>query len=258
MNLIQKLKIFRMLTFALILSTIGITSCTTSKTMALNSIELTNQLRPGMTYDEVVEILGNPKSSQMTGDKWVARWNLQEMWKGYIPHDFVFDPKTQTLISWSQNEKAFETQQKQLKVVADALEETAKETETKNTNKSGGGSTPKITNDPGLMQKFAAYYYSYTGGGYGSSGGTERKMTLCANGSYRSSSESSYSGSDWGTVNQGGGDGSWKISGTMEKGTIVLTSNNGAQKYFKYESCGGDCIYFGSVKFGVAGDANCR
>ncbi len=52
-----------------------------SKSMALNSAQKTNELRPGMPYNEVVELLGRPKSSQMTDGQWIVRWNLQEMWK---------------------------------------------------------------------------------------------------------------------------------------------------------------------------------
>lgn len=255
------MNIIRFISFALICGALGFSGCSTSKTMALNSVELTNQLRPGMSYDEVVEILGTPKSSKMDEDNWIARWNLQEMWKGYIPYDFVFNPEDQTLISWSENKKAFDEKQEQLKLISDAVEEAAKESEAN--NNSSDASTPNITNDPELMKKFAAYYYSFSGGGYGSSGSSERKVTLCPNGRYISSSESSYSGGAgtsgaWGTANQGGGDGSWKISGTMDKGIIVMTSNSGKSTTYNYTRCGSDCVYFGNNKFAVAGVANCK
>jgi len=76
--------------------------------MSLNSIELTNQLKPGMTYNEVESILGKPKSKMVSGDNLIARWNLQQMWKGYIPYDMIFNSTDQTLISWAENSKAWE------------------------------------------------------------------------------------------------------------------------------------------------------
>lgn len=65
--------------------------------MGLNSVQLTNQLQQGMSYDEVVEIWGSPKSSKTENNFWIVRWNLQEMWKGYVPYDFVFNPADKTL-----------------------------------------------------------------------------------------------------------------------------------------------------------------
>ena len=72
--------------------------CGSGKSMALNSAEKTSELRPGMPYDEVVELLGKPKSSQMNAEAWVVRWNLQEMWKGYVPCDMAFDPNSRELL----------------------------------------------------------------------------------------------------------------------------------------------------------------
>ena len=59
-------------------------SCGSMKTMSLNSVELTGQLKPGMTYAEVESILGKPKASRVEDDKWIARRNLQEMWRGFL------------------------------------------------------------------------------------------------------------------------------------------------------------------------------
>ena len=106
-------------------------SCGSSKSMSLNSVEKTAELRPGMPYDEVVELLGKPKSSQMTDEAWLVRWNLQEMWKGYVPYDMAFDPSSQELLFWSANEEEFQRKQEQLKVIAEAVEQSAA---------SGGGS----------------------------------------------------------------------------------------------------------------------
>jgi len=83
-------------------------SCGSMKTMSLNSVELKGQLRPGMPYAEDESILGKPKSSRVEDDKWIARWNRQEMWRGYVPYDIVFNAGDQTLISWAENTKAWD------------------------------------------------------------------------------------------------------------------------------------------------------
>ena len=78
---------------------ISLNGCfSSSQTMKLNSIELTNQLHPGMSYSEVVELLGKPKTSRTSGNNYIVRWNLQQMWKGYIPYDMVFKADDKTLI----------------------------------------------------------------------------------------------------------------------------------------------------------------
>jgi len=232
-------------------------ACTSSKTMRLNSIELTEQLRPGMKYDEVVAILGNPKSTQTVEDKWIARWNLQEMWKGYIPYDFVFDPTDQTLISWAENQKAYQQKQEQLQQVANTLE---KSTESQNTG--GNNAAASGPNDSQLMQQMAGSWYSFTAVGGGYTGGTERKLNLCANGRYYYASESGYSGDAgkpgaWGTASQGGNGGTWRISGNTNEGTIVLVSGNGKTSSYKFKSCGNGCIYLGNIKYAYAGKASC-
>ena len=67
-----------------------------------------------MHYDQVVELLGKPKSSQMNTEACVVRWNLQEMLKGNVPYDMAFDPGSQELLFWSANEEEFQRQQEQL------------------------------------------------------------------------------------------------------------------------------------------------
>lgn len=68
--------------FLIIFLTVGayiLYSCGSTKAQALNSVKLTSQLRPGMSYAEIESILGKPKSSHMIDDKWIARYTLQEM-----------------------------------------------------------------------------------------------------------------------------------------------------------------------------------
>ncbi len=225
--------------------------CVTSSKLGLDSAKKTNQLRPGMAYEEVVSLLGEPKSSQMVEGKWIVRWSLHQMWKGWVPYDMVFDPKKKTLVSWAANETAYEKSQKRLEKIAKSI------------MPGSAGATATGPNDPQLMQQMAGKYYSFSSAGLGYSGGTERKVTLCPNGKYYDSSESSYSGgagtsNAWGTAGQGSGGGTWRIQGTTQAGTITMVSANGEATNYKYRSCGSGCVYFGNIKFGYAGRANCQ
>jgi ABC-type glycerol-3-phosphate transport system substrate-binding protein len=235
-----------------LLTALFLNSCGSSQSMALNSVQLTNQLQPGMTYDEVVAILGSPKSSKTINTDWIVRWNLQEMWKGYVPYDFVFSARDKTLISWSENSEAYAQSQEQLKTIADEVEKQSVATQ------GSGEAVPMFENDQALMQSFAGYYYSFSAVGGGQTGGTERKVMLCPDGRYQMNSESGYSGGDWGSASQGGGDGTWRITGNMNAGTLVTTGNNGSSTAYKFERCASDCVYFGNTKFGLAGPANCK
>ena len=150
----------------LIVSLSVIQSCGSSKSIALNSAQKTSELRPGMHYDEVVELLGKPRSSQMNQEAWVVRWNLQEMWKGYVPYDMAFDPKSQELLFWSANEEEFQRRQEELKQLVDVIEQSNAGT--------GAGAAATGPNDPQLMKQFAGKYYSFSAVGGGQTGGTER------------------------------------------------------------------------------------
>jgi len=235
-----------------------LTSCGSMKTMSLNSIELTTQLKPGMTYNEVESLLGKPKSSMVSGDKMIARWNLQEMWKGYIPYDMIFNSADQTLISWAENSKAWEAQQAQLKVVADEVQKQA--VANNQSGKSGGGPAPSFENNPDLMNYFKGKWYSFTSAGYGYTASSERTISLCGDGTYKASFESGYSGTNqgWGQATQSGGAGTWRITGNKTEGTIVTTSPDGKATTYKYKTCGDGCIYFGSNKYAYAGAPECR
>jgi hypothetical protein len=252
-------KILFIFVMVFVAGTLFLTSCINTKTIALNSIELTNQLRPGMTYDEVEAIMGEPKSSLMDEDKWIARWNLQEMWKGYVPYDLVFTAGERTLISWSENSEAFEARQAQLKQFSEELEKQAPPV----TEESATGQPASFESDQSLVSFFEGSYYSYSAVGGGQTGGTERKLSLCANGRYDLSTESGYSGGAgtsgaWGTSGQGGGTGSWKITGNKNTGTISFTNREGKTTTYKYETCGSGCIYIGNVKYAYSGKAYCR
>jgi len=209
-----------------------------------------------MTYAEVENLLGKPKRSRTSGNKYIVRWNLQEMWKGYIPYDMVFNASDKTLISWTENSKAFEQQQAQLAVVADGLNEIEQ------ASSGNAGPSANFQNNPELMNYFQGAYYHFSSSSVGT-GGTEKEISLCPNGRYFSSSESGYSGGAgtsgaWGTNSQGGGGGKWKITGSKKSGTIALTNSSGQTTTYKFSSCGDGCIYIGDTKYGYNGSPKCR
>ncbi len=252
----RKIHIFQALILLLFLGFLQ--SCGSSKSMSLNSVEKTAELRPGMHYDQVVELLGKPKSSQMTDEAWLVRWNLQEMWKGYVPYDMAFDPASQELLFWSANEEEFQRKQEQLKVIADAVEQSA----ASSAGASGGGASATGPNDQELMKQFAGKYYSFSAVGGGATGGTETSVMLCLNGTYKQSSESGYSGGAgstgaWGSASQGGTNGTWRIIGNMNEGTLTTVSSDGSATEYKFSRCGSDCVYFGNNKFAWAGPPDC-
>jgi hypothetical protein len=198
-----------------------------------NSVKKTTQLRPGMTYQEVVQFLGEPKTSKIENGKLVATFWLHQSWKGNVPYDLVFNPKTRTLKSWSENKEEFDADQKFLSKIAAPLLQGSQGLQ----GSKGSGSTPVGPNDPNLQRQIAGVWWGY-------SGSTERKIGLCPDGSYREYTESSYSGTSnnqygnqtmgWGAASQGGGSGRWTISGTTQSGSIHVNYSNGKSATIKY------------------------
>ena len=72
------------------------------------------QLREGMTYPEVVALLGQPASSQLEQGRFMARWSLHVAWKGNVPYDLEFNAKTRRLIAWKANEEEYQKSQQRL------------------------------------------------------------------------------------------------------------------------------------------------
>ncbi|MCP4077620.1 MAG: carboxypeptidase regulatory-like domain-containing protein [Gammaproteobacteria bacterium] len=128
-----------------------------------------------------------------------------------------------------------------------------------------GNATASGPNDPNLQRYMAGSYFSFSGGGYGSHGGSSNSLTLCPDGRFNRSSESGYSGGlsgggSWGTANQSGNSGKWTINGDKMNGRITLFNADGSQHSFKYQDCSQEssgCFYFDGVKFGW-GQAKCR
>ena len=230
--------------------------CAYGEALGPDSAQKTNQLRPGMTYQEVVGILGEPESSQNVQGKWIVRWSLHEHWKGWVPYDMVFDPKKKTLLAWSANEREYQRRQQQL------MQQWGQKVGPTTPGGPGGAAATTGSSDPQLMRQMAGNYYSFSSAGVGYSGGTERRVTLCPNGTYYTATESGYSGGGgtpgaWGTASQGGGRGTWRIEGNLQQGTIVTLDSGGKATTYRYQRCGSDCVYFGNNKFAYAGSASC-
>jgi hypothetical protein len=219
----------------------------------------TAQLRLGMKYDQVEALLGAPKSSQTLKGQQIVRWSLHEYGKGWVPYDMVFDSKKKTLISWSANEKEYLANQQKWKSILGS-----------SGNKSGRAQAPSSpdaavasdASDTSLMRQMSATYYSFSSAGGGYSGGTERRVVLCPNGRYNSGSESGYSAGAgtsgaWGSASQRKGQGTWRIVGNAQRGTLTMISSDGTPTEYRYQSCGQGCYYFGNTKFAVEGPARC-
>ncbi len=113
-----------------------------------------------------------------------------------------------------------------------------------------------------LMRQMSGVYYSFSSAGLSYSGGTERRVVLCPNGTYYSGSESSYSAGAgtsgaWGAAGQRGDRGTWRVQGNINEGVLTTFDASGKPTEYRYRRCGGDCIYIGNTKFAVSTPANC-
>lgn len=81
-------------------------------TGGFNSAKKTNDLRPGMTSDEVRQLLGRPATTQYIDGFVVWRYSLQRPFVGWIPFHLAFDGETMTLAGWRENmDEYYRTQQ---------------------------------------------------------------------------------------------------------------------------------------------------
>jgi len=192
-----------------------------------NSITKTAQLRPGMSFDEAVALLGPPKTATMVDGKRVATFWLHQEWRGNVPMDLVFGGNPERLESWHENQDKFKASQARLAAITKVVEESG----------AAGGGAPAGPNDPNLQRQMAGLWWGYAGS-------TERSIGLCGDGSYFDSQESSYSGSSsnqygdqtmaWGSASQGGGQGRWSVSGSPQSGTISIRYGNGKSSTIQY------------------------
>jgi len=225
--------------------------------LGMNSVQRLNQLSPGMTSDEVVEILGEPQSSEMTADNWVLKYTLHENWKGHVPYFIVFDKETRKLLAWHEDEEGYQRNQQQLGETFQPLLEGQNQ---------GGTATPVGPNDPELQRWITGNYYSFSSSAVVSAS-SERSLTLCVNGQFRAAGEFSASGNrdsggntDWGAASQGGEAGAWTISGDRQAGTITLSYPDGSTRNVQYRvgSQQEQTMYFDDRQYAYAGEAVCR
>jgi hypothetical protein len=220
--------------------------------MGMNSVEKLNQLSAGMPSDEVEEILGEPSSSQMAGDKWVLKYTLHENWKGFVPYYFVFDNETRTLETWYEDEEEYQRNQAQMGETFKPLLEGQEQ---------GGAVAPAGPNDPDLQRWITGTYY-YFSSSMVVSAASERSLVLCADGRFRTTGEFSASGAEstWGVASQGGNTGRWTISGNRQSGTITLSFGGGTTQSVSYQvdSQAEQTMLFNQTKFAYAGVANCQ
>lgn len=210
---------------SLFTSIIIFTACASG---GFNSVQKTNQLQPGMSYSEVVQLLGEPKTSELQDGKKVSTFWLHQEWRGNVPFDLVFSGTPAKLESWSENTEKFEANQNYLSKLAKTLEGAS----------GNSAAAPAGPNDANLQQQIAGKWWGY-------SGSTERRIGLCADGTYYDFTESGYSGQShnqygdqtmaWGSASQNSGQGRWIINGSTQSGTIHINYSNGESGNIQYQ-----------------------
>lgn len=124
-----------------------------------------------------------------------------------------------------------------------------------------GAAAPAGPSDPALQQAMAGEYYAY-------GGSTERKLMLCAGGTFFDSRESSYSGTfreggvntgAWGQASASAGSGNYSIQGSQQSGTIHFSYKGGKRLVSHYRSTGErGCYSFDGQTFCYSGAARCQ
>jgi hypothetical protein len=189
----------------------------------LDSGKKITQLREGMTYPEVIALLGQPSSSQLEQGRYMARWWLHGAWKGFTPYDLEFNAKTRRLVAWKENEAEYQKNRQQMAAAFGMP-----------TNAQGGpgAENPAASGNSGywtneLSGKKLALIQSGTG--YYS----EKYIFLCRNGSYRMKSNSGNFGGGLASDAKNGSTGRWQALGSANAGTLILQSNNGSQLRYR-------------------------
>ena len=233
-----------------------ILSASACASIGMNTVQTLEGLSPGMSSEQVQEILGEPESSQMTEEKWILEYTLHENWKGFVPYVIVFDKETRTLEGWFEDEEGYQENQAR-------MGETFRPLLEQNQGQGPGGATaPAGPNDPALQQWITGNYYYFSSSAVVSAA-SERSLTLCADGRFLESGEFSASSggaaTGWGAASQGGSGGSWTISGDRQSGTISLSFGGGGSRNIRYQvgSQEEQTMYFDGSMFAYAGVADC-
>ncbi len=207
------------------------------------------QLREGMTYPEVVALLGQPESTQLDRGRFMARWSLHVMWKGNVPYDLEFNNKTRRLIAWKANEEEYQKSQQRLGAAFGVPADAPGGPGTGGSTTSGGASWSRE-----LLGRELALISSGTGHG------SMKIMILCRNGTYRLNSESgNFGGGSYGSAYssaQSRGAGRWQASGPAHDGTLVLRANNGSQQRYRV-NVSEEGLYLDGTRWQRGKDSGC-
>ena len=76
-----------------------------------DTIRRTNHLQPGMTPEQVKEVMGEPIQTQFISERIVWKYSLHQSYRGHIPHYLVFEGTPSQLTSWFANQAEYERQQ---------------------------------------------------------------------------------------------------------------------------------------------------
>ena len=202
------------------------------------------ELVPGMTYEEIISTLGEPESSQLTGNDWELTYYFHDtLRQDWVPYALVLDKSTRRLKSWQVHQER--QRQDELKaaewIEALGLSKPQSDSSEKPAASPAGQAAP-VTGD------ISGYYWGYSGGGTAAgSGGTEFQLMLCPNRSFRIVSRSSYSGTEGGSdpsiwYGAEGGDqwnGTWSEQGT----NLLFRYSNGSKESVSYNP-GERCVSF--------------
>jgi hypothetical protein len=131
--------------------------------------------------------------------------------------------------------------------------------------KGSAGKAPAVTpaepsGDRDLLGYFAGRYYSFASGSTTTGGAaTERRLTLCPDGTYEDSAEGSASGTGWGQAVQQGDRGRWRMEGNRERGTLFLAGAGGQVRRLAYQADRREqTLRVGGTLFAFEGAARCR
>ena len=112
-----------------------------------------------MSFVEVFEILGQPKSSAFQGGEWIVKYSLHEYWKGWVPYYVVFDKETKQVTHWFADEAEYQQNQQQWMMLLQAMEETENTYNSRQGGGDGGGGDAIYMGDYGTTD--AGSYESY-------------------------------------------------------------------------------------------------
>jgi hypothetical protein len=75
------------------------------------TVSQTNSLQPGIQPEQARAVLGEPSQTQFVADKWIWKYRLHQMYKGFVPYYLIFDAKTHQLQAWYADEAEYMRQQ---------------------------------------------------------------------------------------------------------------------------------------------------